>query len=134
MTSTIVPLAGGFPQCETLGDDVGNSIHGMPVQRLLFLRLTRHLVLHLFSSDGCPIDGGMGGAVTYSIPLRPSLWLVGSGGYYRVPAPPPRAAAEFRVDLVKETQSGQSLRMGIEKKSGTGVEGVPAMVTFGGGF
>ena len=39
LTSTLFPLAGGYPQCETLGDDVGNSIHGMPVQRMLFLRL-----------------------------------------------------------------------------------------------
>ncbi len=138
LTSTIFSVAGEFSQCETREDASGNSTHGFPIQRYQFLRLAPHLVLHGFSSAGCPIDGGLGGGLTYTVPVRASLWLVASGGYYgipgRGPALPARTAAEGRVDLVRETKAGSALRIGIEHKSGTGVHGVPAMVTFGSGF
>ena len=131
-------MAGEFSQCQTREDASGNSIHGFPIQRYQFLRLAPHLVLHMFSSAGCPIDGGLGGGITYTVPVRASLWLVASGGYYGIPgrgsALPARTAAEGRVDLVKETKAGSALRIGIEHKSGTGMQGVPAMVTFGSGF
>jgi hypothetical protein len=137
LTSTIFPVGGGFPQCETLGDDVGNSVHGIPVQRFAFVRLMPHLTLNMFSSDGCPIDGGMGAGLTYSVPISPSTWLVTSGGGYGVPGRgpylPARTSAEVRIDLIKETDAGP-LRIGIERKSGTGVRGAPGMVTLGGGF
>jgi hypothetical protein len=136
LTSMIFPVGSQFPQCATLGDDVGNSIHGMPVQRFQFLRLAPRLVLTGFSSDGCPIDGGMGAAVTYAAPLQPSLWLVAGAGYYAIPgrgaALPARTATDLRVDVVKATPSGQTFRFGVQRKSGT--SGAPTMMTFGGGF
>jgi hypothetical protein len=141
LTSTIFPVAGAYPQCATLGDDVGNSSHGMPVQRFLFVPLVPlvpHLTLTLFSSDGCPIDGGAGAGLTYTVPLQHSMWLVGSAGAYGVPGRgpvlPARNASDLRVDLVKETSPGHTLHFGIERKDGTGARGVPGMVTFGGGF
>jgi hypothetical protein len=141
LTSTIFPVAGAYPQCATLGDDVGNSSHGMPVQRFAFIPfapLVPHLTLTLFSSDGCPIDGGAGGGLTYTVPVQRSMWLVGNAGFYGVPGRgpglPPRTATDLRVDLVQETSPGHTLHFGIERKDGTGVRGVPAMVTFGGGF
>jgi hypothetical protein len=138
LTSTIFPVAGAYPQCATLQDDVGNSSHGMPVQRFVFMPLMPRLTLTLFSSDGCPIDGGGGAGLTYTIPLQRSMWLVGSAGVYGVPGRgpvlPARTASDLRLDLVKETSPGHTLHFGIERKDGTGVRGVPGMVTFGGGF
>ncbi len=138
LTSTIFPVAGAYPQCATLQDDVGNSSHGIPVQRYLFVPFLPHLTLTLFSSDGCPIDGGGGGGLTYTVPLQRSMWLVSSAGLYGVPGRgaimPAQTASDLRVDLVKETSPGHTLHFGIERKDGTGVRGVPAMFTFGGGF
>ena len=138
LTTTIFPLAGDFPECKTREDASGNSIHGFPIQRYQFLKLAPHLVLHGFSSAGCPIDGGLGAGITYTVAVRPSLWLVASGGFYGIPGRPPvlpaRTAVESRLDLVKETTAGSALRIGIEHKSGTGMTGVPSMVTFGSGF
>lgn len=138
LTSTIFSVAGEFSQCQTREDASGNSIHGFPIQRYQFLRLAPHLVLHGFSSAGCPIDGGLGAGITYTIPVVPSVWIVASGGFYGIPGRPPvlpaRTAVESRVDLVKETKAGSALRIGVEHKNGTGVHGVPAMVTFGSGF
>lgn len=141
LTSTIFPVAGAYPQCAALEDDVGNSSQGMPVQRFLFLPFAPfvpRLTLTLFSSDGCPIDGGGGGGLTYTVPLPQSMWLVASAGAYGVPGRgpilPAQTASDLRVDLVKATSPGHTLHFGIERKDGTGVGGVPAMFTFGGGF
>jgi hypothetical protein len=138
LTSTIFSVAGESLQYKTREDASGNSIHGFPIQRYQFLRLAPHLVLHGFSSAGCPIDGGLGAGITYTIPVRPSVWLVASAGAYGIPGRPPalpaRTAVESRVDLVTETKAGSALRIGIEHKNGTGMQGVPAMVTFGSGF
>lgn len=65
-------------------------------------------------------------------------WLVAGGGYYGVPGRgpvlPARTAQEVRIDLVKQTKAGPTFRIGVERKSGTGMQGVPGMVTFGAGF
>jgi hypothetical protein len=70
--------------------------------------------------------------------MSPSTWLVASGGAYGVPGRgpnlPPRTSADIRIDVVKETTDSGPLRIGIERKAGTGVRGAPGMVTFGGGF
>jgi hypothetical protein len=138
LTSSIFPLAGGFPQCASREEAAGNTVNGFPIQRLRTLALTPRLSLIGFSQGGCPIDGGLGGGATYTIPLRPSLWLVAGAGYYVVPgrdvAIPTRTGADLRMDLVKKTDSGQLLRFGVEQKSGTNVPGRPVMVTFGMGF
>jgi hypothetical protein len=139
LTSTIFPLADGFANCATREEASGNSTaSGAPIQRFQFVRVLPHLVLDGFSSAGCPIDGGIGGGVTYSVPLKPSLWLVASAGAYGVPAHdgviPARTAAEVRIDLMKETSDGHVFHIGLDHKNGTGVNGVPATVTFGGGF
>jgi hypothetical protein len=93
------------------------------------------LSLHAFSSMGCPIDGGLGGGVTYTVPLSPSLWLVGSAGSYAVPAVPPvfpvRTSTDLRLDFMKRTNTGRTAQFGLEHKTGTGVAGLPVMVTFG---
>ena len=134
LTGGIFPVASAYPQCDTRGDDAGNSEHGMPLQRAAFLRLSPRLTLHGFSSGGCPIDAGLGGGVTYAVPLRPSLWLVAGAGIYSVPGRndvlAARNAAQVRLDLVKETKDSGTVRVGFEQKMGVGRESVPS-ITFG---
>jgi hypothetical protein len=138
LTSTIFPVGGGFEQCKTRTDAAGNSINGFPIRRFQALRLAPRLTLAGFSDGGCPVDGGMGGGLTYAAPLPSSFWLVASGGYYAVPAHgpglPARTSSDIRLDLVKQTASGRTFHFGVEEKKGTGVTGAPVMVTFGMGF
>ncbi len=137
LQSPIFPVGPGFDGCTTRTDASGNSVNGFPVQRFWGLRLAPRLTLAGFSNGGCPIDGAVGGGLTYAIPLRASLWLVTSGGFYAVPgrgsALPPRTSADLRMDLVKQTDSGRTFHFGIEEKKATGVGSTP-MVTFGMGF
>jgi hypothetical protein len=138
LTSTIFPIGEGSDQCKTRTDASGNSIHGFPIRRFQALRLAPHLTLAGFSEGGCPIDGGMGGGVSYAAPLPSSFWLVASAGYYAVPgrgpALPARTSSDIRLDLVKQIDSGRTFHFGVEQKRGTGVTGAPVMVTFGMGF
>ena len=86
LEGSISPRAGGFPQCASLEDDVGNSVGGIPVQHYTDWRLTPHLVLSVFTQLGCPIDAGMGAVVTYTVPIRPSVAWVFAAGAYAAPA------------------------------------------------
>ena len=127
LQSGIVPMAGGFPQCQTLEEASGNSVRGIPVLRYTLLRLTPNLVLHGFSSGGCPIDGGIGAAITYSVPVAPTLWLVAGAGMYGVPSHyplPARTQQDVRVDLIKQVDAGHSLSVGVGRRG----------VAFGGVF
>jgi hypothetical protein len=98
------PLAGalGGSGCASREEASGNTQWGFPIQRQTYLALTPHLVLHGFSRLGCPLDAGMGGGFTYSLPLRQDLWLVASAGVFSVPnAPTPtRLHTDARIDLV----------------------------------
>ena len=121
LQSTIFPLSmsGAFPNCTSLEEPSGNSFQGIPVQRYTMLELTPNLVLHGFSSAGCPIDGAIGGAITYSIPIKPSIWLVAGAGMYGVPAHdtlPARRRSDFRVNLVKTTSDGRAVSVGIGRR------------------
>jgi hypothetical protein len=89
------------------------------VQRYTFLQLTPNLTLHGFSSAGCPVDSAIGGAVTYSIPINPSIWLVAGAGVYTVPAHyglPARQQSDVRLDLVKTTNDGRSVSVGVGRR------------------
>jgi hypothetical protein len=121
LQSTMFPLSmsGMFPNCESLEGPSGNSFQGIPVQRYTMLSLTPNLVLQGFSSAGCPVDGAIGGGITYSIPIRPSIWLVAGAGFYGVPAHdslPARRRSDFRVDLVKTTSDGRSMSVGVGRR------------------
>ena len=70
LMGSVIPKASGFPNCATREDDVGNSVGGIPVQHYVEWRLTPRLVLSAFTQLGCPIDGGIGTALTYAVPLR----------------------------------------------------------------
>jgi hypothetical protein len=102
LEGSIFPKAGGFPQCATLEDDVGNSVGGIPVQHYADWQLTPRLVLSVFSQLGCPIDAGIGAAVSYTVPIRPSVaWVFAAGAY----------AAPAQFQLFGGTQSALSLAL-----------------------
>lgn len=146
LEGSVIPVAGGFPNC---GDqnEVGNSVGGIPVQHYAEWQLTRRLLLSTFTQLGCPIDAGIGAAVTYTVPLRPSMALVFAGGAYAAPgqfqlfgglpsslklgllgarSPLPVSA---RADIVWNTQKGNPLNLGVQSL-GLGRQ----QVMFGGGF
>ena len=131
LVSTIFPLGSQFPNCATRMEASGNSIAGFPIQRMESLQLTPQLTLTGFTQGGCPVDAGIGGGVTYTVPLQRSLWLVASAGVYRTPF---AFATNAGVNLVKQTSKGRSLSVGLQRRTGHGSEGVPAIVTFGGAF
>ena len=112
-------MAGAFANCESREEASGNTVHGLPVQRYAPLLLAPNLVLHGFSSAGCPVDGAIGGALTYSVPVRPSLWSVAGAGVYGVPAHypfPARQQTDLRVDVMKQLDGRRSLGIGIGKR------------------
>jgi hypothetical protein len=128
LQNQIRPIEGGYPECASREDSAGNSIGGIPLQRYTVLRLTPHLELHGFTSGGCPIDGAIGGAVTYTVRVIPTLWLVAGAGIYAAPAPAQVASArtrsDFHIDLIEKVNDTQSLSVGVGRRG----------VTFGGVF
>jgi hypothetical protein len=115
----IYPMAGAFPNCISREEPSGNTINGFAVQRFASIRLTGALTLHGFSSAGCPVDGAIGTGLTYTVPLKPSLWLVASTGVYVVPghAPyPARVSSDVRVDLTKQLDDGRTVTVGVGRR------------------
>jgi hypothetical protein len=115
----IHPIGGGFANCASHEEPSGNTINGFAVQRFAAIRLTGALTLQGFSSAGCPVDGAIGGGLTYTVPLGSSFWLVGSAGVYVVPghAPyPPRESSDVRVDVTKPTGDGGTLTVGVGRR------------------
>lgn len=128
LQNTIFPLGPAFDQCGTREDAAGNATGGIPTQRYTLLRLTPKLVLHGFSAAGCPIDGAIGAGITYSVKVRPSVWLVAGAGIYTAPAPAQYGAGrtrnDLRLDLIKQVGDQRSFSVGIGKRG----------ITFGGVF
>jgi hypothetical protein len=128
LASTIFPIGPAFDQCGTRGDATGNSTGGIATQRYTLLRLSPSLVLHGFSAAGCPIDDAIGAAITYSVKVRPSLWLVAGAGIYAAPAPAQysvgRTQNDFRIDLIKQVSDQRSFSVGLGKRG----------ISFGGVF
>jgi hypothetical protein len=124
----IVPQAHAYPNCASREDPSGNSVSGFPILRYAPLRLTQHLTLHGFSSGGCPVDAGIGGALTYTAPIKPNLWVVGGIGTYHLPGldavRPPVTRADFHIDLVQQAGSGSSYAVGLRRRG----------ITFSGNF
>jgi hypothetical protein len=132
LIGSIVPMASMFPQCTALEDASGNSVGGIPVQHYIDWRLAPRLDFSAFSSLGCPIDAGLGGALTYAVPLRRSLALVFAAGLYAAPGQTPffgnvsasllrglrggdtNVATDARADLVWQAPRGRSYNLGLE--------------------
>jgi hypothetical protein len=147
LEGSIFPKAGGFPQCASLEDDVGNSVGGIPVQHYTDWRLTPRLVLSAFTQLGCPIDAGIGAVVTYTVPLRPGVALAFAAGAYAAPgqfqlyggmqsalslalkgASAP-AAVSARTDIVWKTADGHPYNVGVQVLGQSRQQ-----ITFGAGF
>jgi|SRR6187431_425465 len=124
LTSGLFSQASAFTGCDSRSEASGNTVSGFAVQRYSFLRLTPQLVLHAFSSMGCAVDAGMGGGLTYSVPLSKTLWLVPSVGFYGLPAPgggsAPLVTSAARIDLVKQLAWGRTLNVGLGTRSAAG--------------
>ncbi|HET7545731.1 MAG TPA: hypothetical protein VFK05_37945 [Polyangiaceae bacterium] len=136
LTSGLFPQARFFPGCDSPADASGNAVNGFATQYYSFIRLTPQLVLHGFSTLGCAIDAGMGGGLTYAVPLRKSLWLVPSAGFYALPnsvggGAAARVTAAARVDLVKQLGWGRTLSVGVGARLGSGAFNA---LHFGGSF
>jgi len=110
-------------------------VNGFAVQRYTFLHLTPQLVLHGFSMAGCAVDAGMGGGFTYAVPLRKSLWLVSSAGFYALPTPaggsPAIVSSAARIDVVKQLAWGRTLSLGLGTRNSFGQF---SALHFGGSF
>jgi hypothetical protein len=150
LEASLSPKAGGFPNCVSREDAVGNSVGGIPVQRSTMLRLTPRLVLSGFTQLGCPIDAGLGAALTYALPVSRSSWLVFGGGVYGAPGQaqlfgglgpsmlgavrgtPSPVSAAGRIDLVWKTRGERTFNVGVQALA-PGARGVQS-VLFGGGF
>lgn len=126
LTSGIFPQAGAFPNCDSSRLNAsGNLVNGFTPQYYSFLRVTPRLVLHGFSTGGCAVDAGMGSGITYAVPLRKSLWLVPSAGFYMLPSSvgggvAARVTAAARVDLVKQLGWGGTLNFGLGSRFDSG--------------
>jgi hypothetical protein len=147
LEGSIFPMAGGFPNCASREDDAGNSVGGIPVQHFRMVRLTPRLTLSGFSQLGCPIDAGVGGALTYAAPLTRSSWLVFGGGLYVAPgqvplfggvgpslangirAAPSAVSTAGRVDLVWKASGERTYNLGLQT-NGRGRQSL----MFGGSF
>jgi len=135
LTSGLFSQAGAFSGCDSRTDASGNSVNGFAVQRYSLLRLTPQLSLHGFSLTGCAVDAGMGGGFTYTVPLRKSLWLVASAGFYAQPnfggGTSAFTTSAARVDVVKQLAWGRTLSVGLGTRTGGGAFNA---LHFGGSF
>ena len=157
LLGSVIPKASWFPNCVSREDDVGNSVGGIPVQHYFELRLMPRLVLSGFTQLGCPIDAGIGTALTYAVPVRNSLQLVFGAGFYVAPGQiglfrgPQASVVQYvgslaalavqrprfdspvngaaRVDLVWNAKDGHMYNVGVESV-GAGKQ----FIKFGGGF
>lgn len=135
LTGGLFSQASAFSGCDSRTDASGNSVHGFAMQYYSFVRLAPQLVLHGYSMAGCAVDAGMGGGLTYAMPLRKSWWLMPSAGLYAQPSPGGGASAfvttAARVDLVKQLASGRTLNVGLGSRVGSGQVN---SLNFGGSF
>jgi len=135
LTGGLFSQASAFSGCDSRSDASGNSINGFAVQRYSFLPLTPRLVLHGYSMQGCAVDAGMGGGLTYVLPLSKTLSLVPSVGFYALPSPGGGSGtfvtSAARVDLVKQLAWGRTLSVGLGTRSSAGQF---SAVHFGGSF
>lgn len=136
LTVGMFPMARAFPECESREEASGNSLNGFALQRSTFLRLTPALVLHGFSSAGCPVDSGAGGGFTYSVPLKKGLWFVASAGFYTIPTAfdgRPIMTTAARADVVKSLSKGRVLTFGLGRTETSGRNPLTTL-NFGGTF
>jgi hypothetical protein len=134
LTGGLFSQANAFSGCDARTEASGNSVNGFAVQRYSFLRLTPQLTLHGFSMAGCSVDAGMGGGLTYTVPLRRNFFLIASAGSYAQPnfgGGKTFTTSAVRVDVVKQLAWGRTLSVGLGTRTGGGAFNA---LHFGGSF
>jgi len=121
LMSTTFPIAGalGGNPCASREEPSGNTANGFAVQHQAYLAITPQLVLHGFSTAGCPLDAGVGGGVTYTVPVSKSVFLVASAGAYSLPSVQPGRVltkGEARVDLVFRSTPDRAWGVGLGRR------------------
>ncbi len=118
LMGTVFPATPGImgEDCRASAEASGNTIWGFSTQHAAFVALTPRLALHGFSQLGCALDSGMGGAITYTLPLDANLALVGSAGLFVQPDLPSagRMKTDARVDLLMNRASGHPFAIGVD--------------------
>jgi hypothetical protein len=102
--------------CASRTEASGNASWGFPMQMATSFTLAPQLTLHGFSRLGCPVDAGLGGALSYAMPLPHDWWLVGSGGFFGQPDLPSssKLRADARLDLMTQRSTGGSFAVGVD--------------------
>ncbi len=111
----IAPALGGAP-CASREEASGNTQSGFALQHQISAAWTPRLTLTGFSQLGCPLDAGMGGALTYSVPLARDVWLLASVGVYTLPGLQPGrvvAMPDARLDVLFQKPSGRGVAVGM---------------------
>jgi hypothetical protein len=121
LMSTTFPIAGalGGNPCESREEPSGNTANGFAVQHQAYLAITPQLVLHGFSTAGCPLDAGVGGGVTYTVPVSKSVFLVASAGAYSLPSVQPGRVVtkgDARIDLVFRSTPDRAWGVGLGRR------------------
>jgi hypothetical protein len=121
LLSTSFPIAGalGGAPCASREEASGNTVNGFAVQRQVYLAITPRLVLHGFSSAGCPLDAGIGGGLTYSVPVAKSVFLVASAGAYSLPSAQPGRVltkGDARIDLIFRSTPDRAWGIGLGRR------------------
>ena len=117
-TFPIAGALGGSP-CASREEASGNTVNGFAMQRQVYLAITPQLVLHGFSSAGCPLDAGIGGGMTYSVPVSRSLFLVASAGAYSLPSAQPGRVltkGDARIDLIFRSTPDRAWGIGLGRR------------------
>ncbi|HEY3816968.1 MAG TPA: hypothetical protein VGL81_07355 [Polyangiaceae bacterium] len=121
LMSATFPIAGalGGAPCASREEASGNTTNGFAVQRQSYLALTPQLVLHGFSSAGCPLDAGIGGGLTFAAPVAKSVFLVAGAGAYTQPSLQPGRAVthgDARIDLVFKSTTDRAWGVGLGRR------------------
>ncbi len=135
----------GVPPGGCSGPSVDEAGTILPVQPHLQVQLTLRLTLQAFSNLGCPgdpyaaFDTGVGGGLTYEVPIHPWLSLVASAGAYAQSASATsttlstiRKSKTVGVDLMwKAPERTTSVGLGVTTPASGGVRVMPRV---GGSF
>src|SRR5262249_4598398 len=112
LLGSVFPAFGGAlgDDCAQRAEAAGNSVRGFARRYAAGLALAPSLTLHGFSSLGCTVDAGIGGGVSYAVPIRRGITLIPSAGIFGRPSLPTatQVKTDVRLDLLFERPSGRS--------------------------
>ena len=115
-------------ECAGLSSGGKSSYGGLRAMRTVAVNLldgpswrSPRLTLFGFSRLGCPLDAAVGGGAALTVPIRPSVSFVLSGGAIYLPATKPGVdnptggpAKSVRADVVFRRPEGRSFNLGVD--------------------